>query len=373
MLIKALRIKDFRQFKDRTIKCNSQILLICGSNASGKSSILEAINLLSVGGSFRASRVEEMVKFKQELARVKGKIVAGEKADNFDLGGLDELVLSVILTRGEVQGKKTRRKLFSVNENRRRKSDFVGQLLVVLFRPEDLRLVEGSPSRRRNYLDNVLCLSDKNYRHSLTQYKQALRKRNKLLSMIKEGNQSPSVLKYWDMTLVKHGVILQQKRKDFLNFINDQVQAPLEMEVDYRPSVISQKRIESHRRAELGAGYTLIGPQKDNLAIQLNFSEQNEVENYLDLELYGSRGQKRLGVLWLKMAEMEFLEVATNKKPILILDDILSELDDDSRNLVLELIKKQQTIITATDETIFDQMKSLFDDDVSFLNLEKDG
>ncbi len=369
MFFKALRLKDFRQFKDKTVKFGSKISLILGPNASGKSSIIEAINLLASGNSFRASRVEQMIRFRQELARVKGQVVSSKSDQVAELAGLDELDLSLILTRGLVQGKKTRRKLYSVNGNRRRKSDFVGQLLTVVFRPEDLRLIEGSPSRRRNYMNNALSLVDQAYVRSLKKYKKALRRRNKLLSLIREGEQPASVLKYWDLTLVKHGEIIQSKRRRLLNFINDQVEAPLKMEIEYEPSVINEERLESHKKGAMGAGYTLIGPQKDDFMIELNFAQLKESENYLDLEVYGSRGQKRLGVLWLKMAELEFLENKTEQKPVLLLDDILSELDETSRDLVLELIGHQQTIITTVDQNIVEEVDSTLEEATSLLEL----
>jgi DNA replication and repair protein RecF len=369
MFFKALRLKDFRQFEDKTVRFNSKISVILGPNAIGKSSIIEAINLLATGDSFRASRVEQMIRFRQELARVKGRVVSSGGDQEAELAGLDELKLSLILTRGQVQGKRTRRKLYSVNGNRRRKSDFVGQLLTVVFRPEDLRLIEGSPSRRRNYMNNALTLVDQSYARSLKKYKKALRRRNKLLSLIKEGEQPASVLKYWDLTLVKHGQVIQSKRRKLLNFINNQVEAPLKMEIEYEPSVMNEERLESHKKGAMGAGYTLIGPQKDDFMIQLNFAQPKESENYLDLEIYGSRGQKRLGVLWLKMAELEFLENKTSQKPVLLLDDILSELDETSRDLVLDLIGQQQTIITTVDKKIVDDIKLSLGENVSLLEL----
>ncbi len=371
MFIHGIKLKDFRQFSTKLTKFSKRVTIIVGPNGSGKSSILESIRLLSTGSSFRATRVEQMIRFKQDLARVKGEIFPNAQSIKEDLGGLDKLELSLLLTPGELQGKRTRKMLYTVNGNRRRKSDFTGKFLSVLFRPEDLRLVEGSPSRRRNYLNDVLTLTDKRYDRALNKYKKALRRRNKLLSLIKEGEQKPSTLKYWDMAIVKHGEIIQAKRKKFVLFANAQVKPPLDMELIYQPSIITQERLDSHRSGAIGAGYTLIGPHKDDLQINLNLS-LSEKTNYQNLELFGSRGQKRLGVLWLKLIELEGVEAKTDHHPVLLLDDILSELDDDSRKLVLNLLETGQCIITSTDQSLVSEIEERIGEEVQVISLKKE-
>jgi DNA replication and repair protein RecF len=365
MFIQALRLKDFRLFSEQIFKFEKQVCILLGPNAKGKSSVVEAINLLATGKSFRAGRVDEMVQFDQELARVKAKISEKQPSDE-GLAGLDELELSLILTRGVVQGKRTRKTLYSVNRNRRRKKDFIGNLLTVVFRPEDLRLVEGSPRRRRDYLDTPISLISNKYDHSLNKYSKALRQRNKLLSLIKENKQPESALQFWDMSITKHGQIVQKLRKKFCQFVNAQVEPPLEMKLEYQPSLITAQRVEDHRQSAMAAGYTLIGPHKDDLDVKLDFSNSSksntQKENYQSVASYGSRGQKRLAVLWLKKAELLFLRAQTDKLPILLLDDILSELDGDSRNLVLDLVGEEQVFITTTQKSLVDQIKQEFKD-----------
>lgn len=360
MFIQALRLKDFRLFSELVLKFEKQVCILLAPNARGKSSVVEAVDLLATGKSFRAGRVEEMVQFHHELARIKAKISENKPSDE-SLAGLEELELSLILTTGVVQGKRTRKTLYSVNRNRRRKKDFVGNLLTVVFRPEDLRLIEGSSRRRRDYLNKPISLISAKYDRSLSKYSKALRQRNKLLSLIRENKQSQSSLKFWDMSVVKHGQVVQKLRKKFCQFVNTQAESPLRMKLEYQPSLITTQRVEDHRQSAIAAGYSLIGPHKDDLDVKLDFpsvqKEKKQKENYQSVASYGSRGQKRLAVLWLKKTELLFLRSQTDRLPILLLDDILSELDKDSRSLVFDLVGEEQVFITTTQKSLIDQIK----------------
>ncbi len=353
MFLKALRLKDFRLFQDKVLKFSQVASLIIGPNASGKSSLVEAISLLSTGKSFRAARVEELIKFEQSLGQVKGLVAADFR--NHDLADLDQLELGIMLTRGVVQGKRTKKTHYIVNQNKRQKKKFVGQLLSVVFKPEDMRLVEGSPSRRRDFLNTPLALVSYHYQHALKTYHQALRKRNKLLSLIKEGRQQPAVLKYWNMAIIKHGEKLHQKRQKFFEFVNAQVKPPLDFKVRYDASVLTKERLQQYQSRELAAGFTLIGPQKDDFKVLIRLAGQHR-----PVTSFGSRGQKRLAVLWLKRAELAFLKSKTGRQPILVLDDILSELDKRSRALVLDLVQGEQVIITTTDLALLAELELKF-------------
>jgi DNA replication and repair protein RecF len=324
----------------------------------GKSSVVEAIRLLSIGQSFRAGKIEEMIQIDRDLGRVRAKIHDNISSFKENLEIADELVLAALITRGEVNGKRTRKLLFSVNDNRRQKKKFVGQLLTVVFRPEDMRLIEGSPGRRRDYLDSLLVLTDYEYSTSLDKYNKALRRRNRLLSLIKENKQDQEVLTYWDMALTKHGERLQKRRRSLIKFVNSQVEQPLPMKINYKPSLISKKRIQDHRTAEIATGFTLIGPHKDDFEVMLDLQlGEDGASSYKALDAYGSRGQKRMGVIWLKKAELVYLKHKTNKLPILILDDILSELDKDNREKVLDLIDGEQIIITTVNQDLVKEVE----------------
>ena len=309
--------------------------------------------MLSSGDSFRAGKIEEMVEFDAELARVTG--VA--EVDDLDTES-EEIKLEMILTRGEVQGRRTHLRHFQVNNVKKRKKDFVGQLLSVVFRPEDMRLIEGSKSRRRGYMNNVLSLLDWGYARSLKTYEEALKKRNKLLFKIREGEMTRSVLTYWNKQIVEHGEYLQKKRTEFLQYFS-KVEFPVDFSVKYMPSEISWERLKQYQRQEMMAGRTLVGPHKDDLIV--NLSDLNSESDHTNVAIYGSRGQQRLAVLWLKVCELEFLQDKTKQAPVLLLDDILSELDKTSRGYVMELIGKDQVIITTTEKRVVEEIENVAD------------
>ena len=341
MKLKQLTLTSFRNYKSKALNFDKKTTILVGPNAIGKTSIIEAIHLLASGDSFRATKIEQMVEFDQEFGRVRGKIQTNG----------DEIDLEVMLTQGEVQGRKTQRRIFSINDTRRAKRKFVGQLLTVVFRPEDMRLVEGSKRRRRDFMDVPLILIDSEYLRSLNTYSKALIRRNRLLSQIREGEMPRSALTFWTLTVLKHGQIIQEKRQEFLEFFKS-VDFPVPFSVEYDSSAMTEERMKKYAEREIAAGHTLIGPHKDDLIVKLAVETEKTGEEKRDIALYGSRGQQRMGVLWLKTCELAFLEHETQEKPVLLLDDVLSELDDNHQNLVLDLLDGNQTIITtASNET----------------------
>jgi DNA replication and repair protein RecF len=335
MIISKLRLQDFRLYTKKEFAFEGKNTLIVGQNTVGKTNILEAIYLLASGKSFRAGLESEMISYDQEIARVKGRIENEEITD-----------LEIVLTRGEVGGEKTAKKKFLVNGVSRRMFDFVGKLKAVYFRPEDLDLVTDSPSLRRKYLDMVLGQVDKEYLRNLLSFEKGLRQRNKLLERIREEGVSRSQLLFWDQLLIRTGNYLTNSRGKFIDFCNQQPttsnkqQIKLDYQLEYDKSVISPARLEEYAVEEVAAASTLVGPHRDDFCFLLKNRE---------LHAFGSRGEQRLGVLWLKLAELEFIYSQTNERPALLLDDIFSELDEKHRELVMEVIPKQQTIITTTD------------------------
>ncbi len=353
MFIRKILLERFRIHRSLLLHFTTKTAIIIGHNASGKTSVIEALYLLSTGNSFRAEKILEMVAFESELGRVKGIV---ELQDSQPIEALldaknEELELEVLLTRGAVQGKKTPFRLFSVNGVRRQKRQATGKLKVVAFRPEDMRLVEGSPSRRRQFLDAPLSLLYPDYEQALTNYEQTLVRRNKLLEAVREREQPQSVLQYWNMSMLKNGEIIQKCRRDFIASFST-VQFPYDFSIQYNPSVMSQARQDEYLGREIASGHSLIGPHKDDFQVLMPAPTTQAVsaENTtIDVAVYGSRGQQRLAVLWLKTAELAFVREQTQEFPILLLDDILSELDEDSQGLVTDLLGQQQSIVTTID------------------------
>src|SRR4030042_4996353 len=195
------------------------------------------------------------------------------------------------------------------------------------------------------FLDAVLTQVDQEYRRSLISYEKALIRRNRVLDAIRDERGSRTQLTFWDQLLIKHGKVVSDKREAFIQFIN-QFQISIDsFNIHYDPSLISEKRLEQYALEEVQAGYTLVGPHKDDFVI--NFDDGNPIA------FYGSRGEQRLAVLWIKLAELAYDTHILGERPLLLLDDIFSELDQKHRQMVFDVVHEQQTLITSTERYPF--------------------
>lgn len=342
-MIKTVKLSDFRNFKNKLINFSPKITVIVGKNAAGKTNILESLYLVSTGKSFKAKVEEEMVNYEHDIARVTGELLSG-------------LTLEIVLTRGLIdigadRPEKAARKRLLVNGVGKRMVDFAGNFKTTLFSPQDLDLVTESPSIRRKFLDNALSQVDREYRRCLLSYEKGLRQRNRLLLRIREEGLSRSQLLFWNQLLIKNGDYISTRRQEFIDFVNssDVNVSKNKFNLEYDKSVISEGRIEQYANEEVVAATTLVGPHRDDFVF---FDEKR------NLASYGSRGEQRMGVLWIKMAELNFVEEKTSERPTLLLDDIFSELDHDHREIVMTLASKQQTIITTADEHYIDSLNA---------------
>ena len=340
-MITKVKLTDFRNFKSKVLDFSNNVTVIVGPNASGKTNILESLFLLSTGKSFKAKIEEEMVNYDKDIARIKGKLLSGD-------------ILESVLTRGLIDigsnhPEKVARKKLLVNGVGKRLIDFAGNFKVVIFGPQDLDLVTESPSLRRKFLDTALSQVDREYRRSILSYEKGLRQRNKLLFRIREEGIARSQLAFWNQLLIKSGDYITNKREQFIDFVNNQPALnSQDFELNYDRSVISEGRLEQYAEEEIAAATTLVGPHRDDFVFR---------EGLRNLASYGSRGEQRMGVLWLKIAELNFIEEITSERPTLLLDDIFSELDDEHRGVVMELAKKQQTVITTADKHFLKGMR----------------
>jgi len=330
MLLTSLKLKNFRSYLDREFNFSHQVNLIVGPNTSGKSNILESVYFLSTGKSERADLEQELINYNQEFSRVTGLVEKdGEKEK-----------LEIILTRGMVAGSKESKKRYLINDVPKRMVDFVGKAACVLFNPEDLEIIIDSPSIRRRYLNNCLETIDSQYRRAALSYEKGLRQRNKLLQQIRDEGKSRNVLFFWDKLLIENGSLLTQKRQEFIDFVNKEPQRFGSLTLSYQKSLISPQRLEKYCREEVAAATTLVGPHRDDFSVF--FRERN-------LQTYGSRGEQRTAIFSLKLGEMEYMSLKIGERPILLLDDIFSELDHDNRQKLIEVIPQQQTIMSTTD------------------------
>lgn len=350
MLVQSLALQHIRNHTSLMIDFSPEITVVFGDNATGKTTIVEALALLATGESFRADKIEEVLQFGAQLGRIKAILAEGLDSES----GTDEV--EVIITPGQVQGKTTAKRIFSVNGVRRRKKDAAGKFYAIVFRPEDMRLIEGSPSRRRQFIDTALTTLHQDYTHALTQYERSLKRRNKLLAQIRDGEQPETTLAYWDNSVVKYGQILQNQRKLYLQSFAG-TDFPLDFTISYLPSIISEEKLSEYRSREIIVGHTLAGPHKDDFEVRLMMRQERR-----NVALYGSRGQQRLGVLWLKFCELAYARSVLKQKPVLLLDDILSELDEESQKLALHTATEQQTVITTANTEIAQHLQQKFQD-----------
>jgi len=367
MELSTLTLQQFRSYKKETLQFSPSVTLVIGPNTAGKTNILEAVYCLATGKSFRAEKESDMIAWGEEVGRVKARCMKYDVRSTINDENLD---LELVITTGEVNGERTPTKKYIVNGVPRRQIDFVGNLRTVLFSPEDLDLITDSPSLRRSYLNSILVQTDREYRRNLYSYERGLRQRNKLLDLIGDGKANRSQLLFWNQLLITSGSYITEKREALINFMNNfqSVDQRIDYQIVYDKSVISENRLDQYKDEEVAARTTLVGPQRDDFIItklqsnkSVGFRESKDgfpessspdSESFRDVSRFGSRGEQRLAVLWLKLAELSYIEQETGERPILLLDDIFSELDEESRNIVLSIIYMQQTIITSAEEEV---------------------
>lgn len=257
----------------------------------------------------------------------------------------DETKLEQLFTHGILQGKKTNKRLYRVNGVSRRASDATGQLLTVVFTPEDMELFQSGGTARRHLLDTLLDQVSIEYRRARKNYDKALRRRNRLLRALREGEAQRQDFFYWDQLLIDNGEILHQARAEFLHWLDQQPGFKEEYQVEYDHSIISEERIKKYERAELSTGYTLVGPHKDDVIVRVKRGSE-----WRDIERYGSRGEQRLALAWWKLSEVQYIEQKRQELPVLLLDDVFSELDEMNQELIQDAATRSQAIITTVEE-----------------------
>jgi DNA replication and repair protein RecF len=239
MKLERLTLENFRSYKRQVFHFTDSTVVVA-VNGAGKTNILEAIYLLATGMSERAGVTEEMIRFGQEIGSVAGIVAVGE----------ERVELSVVLTRGTYMGRRTPKRRYLVDGVARTRAGIVGKLAAVLFRPEDMRLVEGSPSRRRSFLDETLSMAHPEYGRALSVYEASLRRRNKLLDTIREGMATREQLSYWDQSIIKNGNILTDYRRTFLDYLSQVKTSFGEYSLTYDASTVSPARLAQYAESQ---------------------------------------------------------------------------------------------------------------------------
>lgn len=336
MKINDIYLYNFRKYNRLQLAFSPQINILCGPNASGKTTVLEAIYLLSMAKSERTNNDADMIKTGEDLFFIKG---------SFDINGLKE-ILSVAFDN---KGKQVKR-----NENLYKSlSEFVGIVNVVMFTPQDFLLFDKGPGERRHFIDLVICQTSKNYMRELYLYRKILKERNVLLKELNTNktSQNWTLLEVLTTKLADHGEQVIDYRKRFINKISviaDKKYKTLtdgnqSLRLEYETQVLSYKFLEQVNRnqdEDLARGSTRIGPHLDDIAFMLN--GQNALT-------FGSQGEKRTIILSIKLALLELMYEIKKEYPILLLDDVFSELDFQRQNALVQALKTDiQTIITTT-------------------------
>ncbi len=347
MFLRHIRLFNFRNYISIETDFGPAMNIFVGDNAQGKTNLLEAIYLLATGRSYRASRDQELINWQAPGFNIRAEI--NREFSSFTL---------------EIGYVRDQRKRIRVNgADLPKLSELFGHLNAVAFSPEDLQLIKGAPSFRRRFLDLELSQVNPQYRHELIRYHQILLQRNNLLKEMQAGRGDGRHLDVWDEQLAKSALkisLLRMNAVEKMAALARSMQRLItegkeELVLNYNPSVPGLKvepfeeepareevlrRLQGLRRLEILRGTTLLGPHRDELSILIND---------VDARAFGSQGQQRTGVLALKLAELEFMREETGEYPILLLDDVMSELDYSRRKFLTEAIRnKVQVFVTTT-------------------------
>ncbi len=339
MLLKQINLHNFRNFDKKEFKFSPFLTIIIGENARGKTNILESIYFLINGIGFRETREFELVNFNfGNTASVEGNFIEADKTFNFGIRLLrkKELIQKTFLVN------KSKKKQFQYSQE---------QTKAILFTPQQIEILTGSPDKRRDYFNKTISFYDLEYKRRLMNYENALRKRNKILERHIDQARLKEEISFWNEYLIEQSEYLIKKRENYVLFLNshDKIDSK-KFSIEYVKNEFSKKRLEDFSQVEARLRKTLIGPQKDDFLISL----QNPPAGEKDIHKFGSRSEQRLAILWLKMNEISFHENLTKKKPILLFDDVFSELDIKNKKLVLDLFKKYQTIATTTEVEVLE-------------------
>jgi recF protein len=334
MIIKSIELDNFRNYKSLKLDFDKGTNIFYGDNAQGKTNILESIYVCGTTKSHKGSKDREFIKFFEEQSHIRMKVIKGDISYKIDM-----------------HLKKSKTKGIAINGIPIKKaSELFGVVNLIFFSPEDLNIIKNGPSERRRFIDSELCQLDKIYLYNLANYNKILNQRNKLLKDINFHSDYKDTLDIWDEQLIQCGKKIIVGRNVFVNKLNEIIYnihkklsgGKEELFLSYEPNVVEEEfelHLKKAREKDIKLKTTSVGPQRDDLCF--NIKE-------IDIRKYGSQGQQRTAALSLKLAEIELVKTMTRDMPILLLDDVLSELDSNRQNYLLDSIHDTQTFITCT-------------------------
>ena len=343
MYIKKVKLENFRNYDNLEVEFKKDFNLIYGNNAQGKTNILEAIYLSAIGKSFQTNKDSEMIKIGKEKAKVEIEYETKDREGKITV---------------EIADKKT----FFINGIKQKKiSDIIGKINIVLFYPDNIDIIKGGPAERRRFSDIMISQLKPNYIHILNKYLKTLDQRNAYLKQIKFDNKSKDMLEIWDESLSGLSYQIYTYRSEYIQKIKEKIkvihnkitncgQQDEKIEISFISSGKSQKdfyeNLLRNRENDIRKGYTSTGSHRDDFDIYINDKKVN---------VYGSQGQQRTSVLSLKLTELNIIQDEIGESPILLLDDFMSELDENRRNNLTNAIENNQVFITCTDKILVEE------------------
>jgi DNA replication and repair protein RecF len=334
MIIESIELRNFRNYEELNLTFDDGTNILYGDNAQGKTNILEAAYLSGTTKSHKGSRDKEMIRFDEKESHIRTIVQKNEKQYQIDMH----------LRRNGTKG-------VAVNKIPIKKaSELFGILNIVFFSPEDLNIIKNGPAERRRFIDLELCQLDKLYLSDLSSYNKVLNQRNKLLKDIYYRSDLIDTLPMWDMQLLEYGRRIIQKRKQFVDELNEiigQIHSNISggresLILKYEPNIddiFFEDELLRAKNKDLKLCQTTVGPHRDDMLFSIGG---------IDIRKFGSQGQQRTCALSLKLSEIDLVRKSIHNTPVLLLDDVLSELDSNRQNYLLNSITDIQTIITCT-------------------------
>jgi len=339
MYLKKIELQNFRNYEKQEILFDEKVNVITGKNAQGKTNLLESLYIMSLGKSFRTNKDIDMISFGKDYFRAKSISIKGGR----------ELEIEISIGREgktiKINGRKAERNI-----------DILENVFMVVFSPEDLKIVKDEPEKRRRFIDRELCQIKPVYYKNLGRYKKILQQRN---SLLKEQEINEDLLAVWDENLVEYGSKIIQERSRFIEKLNDiskgistgitngkeMLETIYEPNVDKKDSLDEQKyyfmqALRKNLKNDIIRRNTSVGPHKDDLKL---------IVEGIDIRRFGSQGQQRTAALSLKLAEIKIIKEETGVSPILLLDDVLSELDQERQKFLIKSMEEIQLFITTTE------------------------
>lgn len=335
MRLASLGLHNFRNIKDASFVIGEHLTVFIGDNAKGKTNCLEAVFFLVHGTGFRESREEELVLF-------------GEKPSAYVEGVFTDESGKISCKVGLVKSESGYLKSFYINKTKKQLRQYKQEPRgVVLFAPEHIEMLTGSPDKRRSYFNKLISQFDYQYKKSLDAYERSMRRRNKILENYELTTKLDDEISFWNELCIQNATYITKVRQEYCEFLNrNQSIDSKKFHIEYLKNEFNKDQVDKYKELEFKTRRTMFGPQKDDFQIFLTQKSDSRDEN---VQKYGSRSEQRLALMWLKLGEIRYYQEVSKFDPILLLDDVFSEFDSTNKELILDLVKQYQTVASTTD------------------------